>query len=238
MLVLLTRPWDQAVHSAEKLYAMGHTAVVSPVIEIAPTGAEWPQGAVDAVIATSARAFQCLNLAPEWPLPEARRLFPLFLVGATTAATARTCGFEGPARVTLDAKALCSVIGDQLGAPARALYLAGRNRKSDLEACCNGARLSLEVLETYAAQPAAALSDEAVRLVADGVGAVLHFSRRSAEIFLELSENAGVDPAPLIHIAISEDAAAPLGTLPKVLVAHEPTEEAMLALFQTAPADT
>jgi uroporphyrinogen-III synthase len=238
MLVLLTRPWDQAVHSAEKLYAMGHTAVVSPVIEIAPTGAEWPQGAIDAVIATSARAFQCLDLAREWPLPEARRLFPLFLVGEKTAAAARVCGFEGPARVTFDSKALCAVVCDRLAAPTRVLYLAGRNRKNDLEVCCNDAGLSLEVLESYAAQPAAALSDEAVRLVADALGAVLHFSRRSAEIFLELAAKAGVDPAPLIHIAISEDAAAPLEALPKVLVADEPTEEAMLAMFQTTPADT
>jgi uroporphyrinogen-III synthase len=237
MLVLLTRPWDAAIRSAEKLAAMGHTPVLSPVIETVPSGALWPQGVIDAVVATSARAFQCLNLAPEWPLPEARRLFPLFLVGAKTAEAGRACGFEGPTWITLDVTALCAVIGDELEAPIRALYLAGRHRKSDLETCCADAGLALEVVETYAAQAAACLSDEAMQFVAGGIGAVLHFSRRSAEIFLALAVNADLDPSPLIHVAISEDAAVPLAALPKVVVAAEPSEEAILALFQPAPAN-
>jgi uroporphyrinogen-III synthase len=237
MLVLLTRPWDEAIRNAEKLAAMGYTPVVSPVIEIVPTDTPWPQGVIDAMVATSARAFQSLSLAPEWPPPEARRLIPLFLVGAKTAEAARACGFVGPERVTLDVKALCTVIGDRLKSSTRVLYLAGRDRKPDLETCCAEMGIALEVVETYAAQAATNLSDQALELIAAGVGAVLHFSRRSAEIFLELAANAGLDPAPLIHIAISNDAAAPLTALPKVAAASEPTEEAMLALFQPAQAD-
>ncbi len=237
MLVLLTRPSDEAPRSAEKLKAMGHTAVLSPVIEIEATEAPWPQGVIDAVIATSARAFECLNLAPEWPLPEARRLFPLFLVGTKTAEAARACGFEGRPLITLDAKALSRVIIDRFAASTRVLYLAGSDRKSDLERECADTGLALEVVETYAAQAAANLSNEAVRLVVAGeVGAVLHFSRRSAEIFLRLAAKAGLDPAPLVHIAISEDVAASLAALPKVVVAAEPNEDAILALCQPSPA--
>lgn len=233
MLVLLTRPSDQAARSAEKLKAMGHTAVLSPVIEIVPTQALWPDGVIDVVIATSARAFECLHLAPEWPPPEARRLFPLFLVGAKTAEAARARGFEGPLLITLDAKALCRVISDRFAAPTRILYLAGSDRKSDLETGCAGTGLVLDVVETYAAQAMASLSDEAVRLAAAGaIGAVLHFSRRSAEIFLRLAAKATLDPAPLLHIAISEDVAASLAALPKVVVAAEPNEDAILALCQ------
>jgi uroporphyrinogen-III synthase len=237
VLVLLTRPRDEAARSAAKLAAIGHTAVLSPVIEFVPTGAVWPQGVIDAVIATSARAFQFLPHAQEWLLPEACRLYPLFLVGAKTAEAARAGGFEGPARITLDAKALCSVISHRFEAPTRVLYLAGRDRKSDLEACSTEAGVALEVVETYAAQAAARLSDEAVRLVAAGaLGAVVHFSRRSAEIFLRLAADAGLDPAPLVHVAISADAAAPLqaAALPQIVVANEPNEEAILALLRQA----
>lgn len=238
MLVLLTRPFDEATRSAAKLAAIGHTAVLSPVIEIVPTGAVWPRGVIDAVIATSARAFQSLQLAPEWPPPELRRLVPLYLVGAKTAEAARACGFEGPLRITLDAKALCSVISDRFEAPTRVLYLAGRDRKSDLEACCADAGLALEVVETYAAQAAGSLSDEAVQLAAAGaLGAIVHFSRRSGEIFLRLAADAGLDPATPVHVAISEDAAAPLqaAALPHVVVATEPNEDAILALLRKAP---
>jgi uroporphyrinogen-III synthase len=239
MFVLLTRPLDEAASTAEKLEEMGHTAVLSPVIEIVPAGASWPHGLFDAVIATSARAFQCAYLAPDWPLPEARRLYPLFVVGEKTAEAARARGFEGPARVALDSKALCAVIRENLKPPARVLYLAGRDRKSEIEACCVDAQLALEVVETYTAQPAARLSPEAIELGAEGaISAMLHFSRRSAEVFLELAAEAKFNPTLLIHIAISEDAAVPLSALPKIVVAKEPTEEAMLALFQPLPPGT
>jgi uroporphyrinogen-III synthase len=238
MFVLVTRPMDEAAHTAERLREMGHTAVLSPVIEVVPTAASWPAGAFDAVIATSARAFQCLDLAPDWPLPEARRFYPLLVVGAKTAQAAQARGFTGASRVTLDSKALCSVIRDQLTPSARVLYLAGRDRKSEIETCCAEAQLALKVVETYAAQPAAQLSHEAVRLAAEGaIGAVLHFSRRSAEIFLGLAAKARFSPAPLVHLAISEDAAVPLSGLPKVVVAQEPSEDAIFALFRPMRSD-
>lgn len=233
MFVLLTRPLDEATQTAERLADLGHTAVLSPVIDIVPTGASWPHGVIDAVVATSARAFQCLELAPNWPTPEARRLYPLFVVGAKTAEAARTRGFEGQAQITLDAKALCSVIRERFEPGTRVVYLAGRDRKSDLETCCRKAGVTLDAVESYAAQSAPHLSDEAVRLAADGIiGAALHFSRRSAEIFLRLATEEDFDAAPLIHVAISADAAAPLAALPKVVVVQEPSEDAILALFR------
>ena len=72
----------------------------------------------------------------------------------------------------------------------------------------------LDVLETYAAAGGGGLSDAALAALDEGaVGAVLHYSQRSAAIFLELLEAAGFDPAALRHIAISEDAAVPLREL-------------------------
>ncbi|MGC1556744.1 MAG: uroporphyrinogen-III synthase [Methylovirgula sp.] len=237
MFVLLTRPLDEAMHTAENLAALGHTAVLSPVIDIVPTGASWPHGVIDAVVATSARAFQCFDIAPDWPPAEARRLYPLFVVGARTAEAARARGFEGVPRITLDAKALCSVILERFEPGAHLVYLAGRDRKSDLETYCRKAGVTLDAVETYAAQSAPHLSDEAVRLADEGViGAVLHFSRRSAEIFLRLAAEARFDPAPLIHVVISADVAEPLAALPKVVIVQEPTEDAILALFRSPPA--
>ncbi len=58
MLVLVTRALDEAMRTAASLAALGHTAILSPVLEIVPTGAEWPAGVVDGVLATSARGFE------------------------------------------------------------------------------------------------------------------------------------------------------------------------------------
>ena len=89
MLVLLTRALDESKRTAARLAREGHAAVLSPVLDMVPTGAMWPAGIIDGVVATSARAFELLSATPDWPLPEARRLLPLFLVGERTREAAR-----------------------------------------------------------------------------------------------------------------------------------------------------
>jgi uroporphyrinogen-III synthase len=240
MLVLLTRAMDEAMRSAANVAALGHHAILSPVLEMTPTGAEWPAGVIDGVLATSAQAFELLSVSPEWPAPEARRLMPLYVVGERTHAAALERGFEGRAMVAHDAKSLASDLAALLdgGAPARLVYLAGRDRKPDLEAGLKAAGHAVEAIEVYAAEPADALNPEAAALVESGeIGAVLHYSRRSAQLFLGLSRAVGLDIAGLTHVAISADAAGPLtdAGLKSVRIAGEPKEQAMLALLKADP---
>jgi uroporphyrinogen-III synthase len=241
MLVLLTRALDEAARTAAKLAANGHRAILSPVLEMVPTGAEWPAGVIDGVLATSAQAFELFSDAPDWPLPEARRLLPLFLVGQRTQETASERGFEGCAVIAPHAKALAASANASVAAASRLVYLAGRDRKPDLEATLTGAGHKLEVMEVYAAQPADSLGDEAVASIeARQVGAILHYSRRSAEIFLQLARQAGLDVANLVHVAISSDAARPLrvAKIDDVHVAEHPNEQAMLALVDLLTSKT
>ncbi|MGO9674304.1 MAG: uroporphyrinogen-III synthase [Methylocella sp.] len=240
MLVLVTRALDEATRTAASLAALGHTAILSPVLEIVPTGAEWPAGVVEGILATSARGFEFLSAAPDWPAPEARRLMPLYAVGERTLEGARERGFEGRATLAHDAKTLARVMIRMLdgAAPARLIYLAGRDRKPDLETELTEAGHVVEAIEVYAAEPAEALDPEAAALIQSGeIGAALHFSRRSARLFLELSREAGLDVASLAHVAISADAAQPLtdAGVRSVRVAREPSEQAMLALLAGGP---
>ncbi len=78
MLVLVTRALDEGMRTAAALAARGHNAILSPVLEMVPTGAEWPAGVVDGALATSAQAFEFFSASPDWPAPEARRLMPLY----------------------------------------------------------------------------------------------------------------------------------------------------------------
>lgn len=234
MRILVTRAHDDALRTAGKLAVFGHQAVVSPVLEMAPTGIQWPHGVTDAVLATSAQAFELADFAPEWPTPEARRLLPLFLVGAKTEEAARQCGFAGAAMLAADAKELAAIVIATMPAPARLLYLAGRDRKTDLEIRCKEAGLDIVAAEIYEACAAERLSTEAIEAMTNGaIDVVLHYSRRSAEIFLALAETAAVDARFLHHMAISGDTAVPLQAagLSFVTIAAAPHEEAILALL-------
>jgi uroporphyrinogen-III synthase len=233
MLVLLTRALEESKRTAAALAREGHESIISPVLEMVPTGAIWPAGLADGVIAASARAFELLSAEPEWPLPEARRLLPLLLVGEKTYQAARERGFDGDAVIAQDAKALAAKITERFPAPCRLVYLAGRDRKPDLEQILSADGYTIELIEIYAAQPAECLTDEAlIRARKSEIGAVLHYSRRSSGIFLDLAQEAGLDLTRLNHVCISADAAAPLveAGLLRVLVAKVPEEQAMLAI--------
>ncbi|HUB64758.1 MAG TPA: uroporphyrinogen-III synthase [Methylocella sp.] len=234
MLILLTRALEDAKRTAASLAREGHATVLSPVLEMVPTGALWPAGVIDGVIATSARAFELFSAAADWPLPEARRLMPLLLVGERTRDAARERGFEGAALIAPDAKTLVAEIGARFAAPHRLVYLAGRDRKPELEESLTEAGYGIEPIEVYAAQPAESLSEAALALAKTGeIGAVLHYSRRSTEIFLDLARDAGLSIARVNHVCISHDTAAPLldAGIHGVLIAKTPDEPAMLAII-------
>jgi uroporphyrinogen-III synthase len=240
MQILITRPAEQAHETAVALSILGYEALLSPVVEVAPTDKPWPHGTIDLVVATSARAFEALLTEPDFPTPEARRLMPLYVVGEKTCEAARLAGFTGPAVMAETAKDLAPKLIAQLRSYTRALYLAGRERKPKLEKMCVDAGFTLDVHETYAAAAASRLSDAALAALDEGaVCAVLHYSQRSTAIFLELLEDEGFDPAALRHIAISEDAAIPLRDLdlPHIDVAAQPDESSMFALLPAGERD-
>lgn len=239
MRILLTRAPGDAAHTAEKLKAQGHQVLISPVFEMQPNDAAWPKGVIDGVIATSAQAFEHAQFADDSPLPEARRLFRLFVVGGKTAEAAKKSGFTGEPFVAQDAKELADAIIAKVPSHGRLAYLAGRDRKSELETRCKEARLEIITVEIYEARASDALTKEAVAAInGRQIDAVMHFSKRSTETFLKLAEMAGVDVKPIRHIAISKDAAAPLHAAGATLIAiaYEPKEAAMLALLRQKPA--
>ena len=193
--------------------------------------ATWPDGVVDALVATSANAFDASDIGPA---PEARRVMPLILVGERTAARARAHGHLGAATVADNAAALALVFGTMARKPRRLVYLAGRDRKPDAEAALAIAGQGFEVLEVYEARPAAALADDAeAALRAQRIDAVLHYSRRSASLFGNLAAARCLDVSGSRHLCLSEDVAAALRErgLPHVEGAAAPNEAALLALL-------
>lgn len=232
MRLLLTRAADDAARTGEKLEALGHTIVLSPVIEMVGTGASWPRGVVDALVATSGRAvaFPMAGLAPE-----VRRVMPLHLVGMRTAQMARDHGFLGATTVSRTSIDLTTALEARAVRPRRIVYLAGRDRKPDLERKLDAIGQRLEVVEVYAAQARDMTCPEVIKtLRQNAVDGVLHFSRRSADLYLVAMGGvaAGLDPRGAAHFCLSEDVAAPLreAGCATIHVAETPSEADLLAL--------
>ncbi len=235
MRLLLTRAAEDAERTRVSLERAGHSVVIAPVIEIVSTGARWPEGVVDAVLATSGHAFDV------WPTTgppglEARRLMPLLVVGHRTEAKARESGFLGEAHVAATALDLGLALKDIAGG-RRLLYLAGRDRKPCLEDALATAGRSFDLIEVYEARPIAkppslqAMSTERIE-------GVLHYSRRSAVLFLEATEGVAPSLRRARHFCLSDDVAFPLGQAGCALleVASAPNEAALLALTGVAQA--
>ena len=232
--VLVLRAREDAERTAEKLRAMGCKPLLFPVIEIAATGAAKPPGAYDAVLASSAKGLELADNA------SALQALPLHVVGARTAQAAQQLGWR-PDLVAGHAAALLPPLLARYATAARFLYLAGRDRQGDLETGLREAGHEVEIVETYEAREAHALSDEAkAAITAGAIDVALHYSRRSAEIFLSLAQAAGLDERlrGMTHFALSENVAEPLaGVGLPVSVAQTPDEASLLTSLGARPLD-
>ena len=228
MRVLVMRAPADAERTAAALTALGHEAVLAPVLRIVPRQAPLPAGPHEAVLATSAHAFVGGKEAFE-----ALHRLPLFAVGAATAEAARRAGFED-VRVSLgDASALVTLVTLTLPRPARLIVLAGRDRKARLEQGLGMAGYGLTVVEAYAAEAEQGWPSVVTEALSKGdIAAAAHFSRRSAALALELARRHGFESPflALNHLCLSQDVAVPLreAGAARVLVAAEPCEAALL----------
>jgi len=225
----LLRATDDAARTAERLRAIGFIPVLSPVLEIAATGAQLPQGAYDALLASSAKGVELSRGA------EAFKAMPFHAVGERTAHAARAHGFH-PDIVGGNAEAILPLLLERYQRPAHFLYLAGRDRQQALEAGLKAAGHRIIAVEVYEARAAKALLQEAIDAIAAGeIDAVLHYSRRSAEIFIALAKGAGIleKTRDALHVALSQEVAQALRceNIPNVGVAERPDEDHLLELL-------
>lgn len=231
MQVLVTRPEPAAGQTAQRLAALGHAAIVDPMLRIAPTGADLPPGPFDAVAFTSVNGVRAFAAHAD----SARfAALPAFAVGPRTAAEARAAGFAQVTDCDGDAEALAGRLIAALGSGARVLNPAGEDRAADLGALLAGPGLSVVLAVVYAAVPADALSAPARAALAAGtIGAALHFSPRTVKTLLACARAAGLEDrlASMRHLCLSAQVAAPLVAVGGIEIAAAPNEDALLALL-------
>ena len=232
MRVLVTRHDVDARETAARLAALGHEALVAPLIAINfLDGPEVDLAGVQAFLATSSNGVRALaRRSPE-------RHLPLFAVGRQTARTARELGFVAVKDFDGDAMALADFVSTAVPAGSGLLLHATAREASGALAEAltkRGFRVRREnIYETPAVEILPAIVGDALR--ARRLDAVLLFSARSAEVFRERVREAGLSLScrSLKAFCISKacaDALAPLG-FSHVSIAAAPNQDALLALL-------
>ena len=232
MRVLVTRPSGDAEETAAKLAALGHQAVLAPLLEIKlVSGAELALDNVQAVLVTSGNAIRALAERTR------RRDVRVIAVGTQSAAVARRLGFQNVESADGDADALVAFVMATLAAKgATLLHPAGKDTRGDIASRlrAQGFQIRSEVLyEAVAATTLAPAVHEA--LSEHRLDAALFYSPRTATIFAELARREGhaSDCARLTALCISRATAEALGPIQfgDVRVAERPNEQSLFGLL-------
>lgn len=235
--LLVTRPQPDGERTAAALRARGHDVVVAPLIRIEPVDFELPPEQMQAVVLTSANAARAV--AGHSRRDELTGL-TAFTVGRQTARAACAAGFPRIRSADGDRNDLVELLrAEYAGVPGPLLYLAGEDRAGDLAAELGEAGVAIVTVVAYRAVKAEQFSPAvAAELGERALDGVLHFSRRSAEAFIECARLAGVlDRAlALSHDCLSPQVAEPLAAAgaTRIAIAPHPDEAALLALMRSS----
>lgn len=235
MRLLLTRPRPEAERTANALRALGHEPLFAPMLEIRNLPeVTFGAGPWSALLMTSGNAARALALHPDRDAITALRCYA---VGQQTAEAARAAGFSQVVSAQGDggdlARLLALAIADK---SLPLLYLAGDDRARDMAAELAPAGLRLQTIVVYRALAAQEFDPEIVAALRDGkIDGALHYSRRSAGIFVACAQKSRVAEAAarLRHFCLSQRASEPLSETgaTRISIAERPDEPAMLALI-------
>jgi uroporphyrinogen-III synthase len=201
MAVLVTRPSPDNERTANALRARGFKVLLAPMLRFEPVPLPADLGEDHgALIVTSANALRAA--APQLQGSPLKRL-PLYAVGAQTAAVATEAGFANVISADGDAAALAELVA--AGAKKRIfrkrdtlLYLAAADTSRDLAAELAARGLHVVTQTVYRMAQVATLPRAACdAFAANGIQAVLHYSRRSAEAFVVAARSGGVEISAL-----------------------------------------
>lgn len=236
MRVLVTRAQPGADKTAAALLARGHLAVPAPVLRIEPA-AELSIGlkGAQALLFTSpngVRAFASLR---------SEREIQVLAVGAATLAAALAAGFSSARSAESDAAGLAELAQASFDPKGgRLVHIRGKHAAGDLAGALREAGFEIEEAIAYEAVAEGELPAAARAALTEAtLDAALFHSPRGAEIFMTLARKAGLQERlkPLAAIAISANAAAPLGrgVWKDIRIAARPEEAALFDALASPP---
>jgi uroporphyrinogen-III synthase len=231
--LLLTRPEPDAQRTAAALRAQGHDVIIAPLLRIAPAAdAKIGEGPWAAILITSANAAHAIEAhARVAPL----RTLPVFAVGRRSAEAMDAAGFADVTSADGNVSDLARLVAARLQPAAPLLYVAGEDRAGDLAGDLRARGFAVETAVIYRAIAATSLPPAAADALASGIDGVLHFSRRSAEAYVDVARAAGMLANALepVHFCLSAQVAEPLAQAraADIRVTAHPNEAALIALI-------
>jgi uroporphyrinogen-III synthase len=230
---LLTRPEADAERTAAALRGLGHTVFSAPLLRIeAVADAAIGKGPWSGIVVSSANAARAV--AHHRALPDLLRL-PVVATGERSSEAMRSVGFHAVVSAAGAEKELVRTAAQLFGAGARLLYLAGADRSGDVAGDLEAERITVSTVVVYRAVPVGSLAPPAADALKAGIDGVLHFSRRSAAAYLDVTLAAGLREQAVdkpVHFCLSRQVAEPLAEAGarNIRIAPERTEAALTAL--------
>jgi uroporphyrinogen-III synthase len=239
MRVLITRPHDDASQTAQLLEARGYAVEVEPMLAVLPVVAPVLEtDGIQAVLFTSANGARAMSSASK------ARETPVFTVGDASAAEARRLGYTQVHSAKGDVASLAALVAEVCDpAAGPLLHVAANVVAGDLQDLLEKHGFAVRKACLYESRTAVALSPELTEALKTGrIDAALFFSPRTAETFVTLAKNAGVDGdlGRISAYALSPAVADKLRTVSwrALRVADRPDQEALLAILdRDRPAD-
>ncbi len=230
--MLVTRPEPDASETAARLGALGIEGMACPLLVHQTLQPNLPDPAGFAALAvTSTNALRALR---ERGVLQRYLKLPVYAVGGRTAAAARALGFTTVTHAEGGFVALAELLAHTpLAGPI--FYPAARELAGDLAKSLAPFGRMVITAEVYAMNPVDTLPLTAAGGFADNsIGAVLLYSKRTAETFVRLADphidrlerrNVGM-------LCLSEAVAEPLfdAHFVRVSLAEQPSEQAMMGL--------
>ena len=236
MRLIVTRPDPDCARTATALEALGHTAILSPALDIVlDPAAPLPDGPFQALLVTSSNAVRALAAHPA---AKPLHLLPLLAVGDRSALEARRAGFLAASSAGGAVADLLAMVTSQLQ-PARGplLYLAGDIRAGDIAGELGDAGFRIETAVLYRSVPRPRMSLPAsVALVTGTADGILLYSRASAAAFADAVRAASLAPLPAAVAAfcLSSACSEPLrdAMAGPILVADTPDQLSLFAAIE------
>ncbi|HET9904402.1 MAG TPA: uroporphyrinogen-III synthase [Xanthobacteraceae bacterium] len=235
MRLLVTRPEPDAARTATALQNRGHQVLLAPLLRMQPTEARFGLGPFAGVLATSANALRAI--AAHRKREELLGLV-LVTVGQRTAQAGREIGFRDVRSADGDARDLVALAAAVFRGTTRPLlYLAGEDQAADLSGLLGARGFKVRTAITYKAEAVKAFPDSALAALAEErVDGVLHYSRRTAETYVQCADAADIRRAAMapVHYCLSREIAAALqaGGARSLRVAERPDEPALFRLLE------
>jgi uroporphyrinogen-III synthase len=227
--IWITRAQPGAAATADRVRALGHEAIVAPLLAVrAMEDAQVDLNGVAALAFTSANGVRCFSDIC------AERAIRVFAVGAATAQAARAAGFKLVLSADGDVDALAEGIGQRRGElRGVVLHPGAAEPAGDLAGALEKQGVAARSLILYETAPVK-LEDEAANQLVQADAVLLHSPRAAKALAAVLK----LHPAPKLRaLGLSKAVMKPLSRTPLAARAFPsmPLEGALLNLIDRTP---